>query len=141
MEVWLEELRVKVEEGEVSLEPKTDMEVSLEPETEEEISLESKTLEEGSHEPVTAVEESLEPRTTGEGSLEPEAVRGDSLEPETVKGRRGGRGSRMRRLLAYQRQLSVEKRLPLSRLLKHRTDARSPWRGRKEQERSQHRPH
>ena len=107
-----------------------------EPETEDEVSLESKTLEEGSHEPVTSAEESPEPRTTGERSLEPEAVEGDSLEPETVKGRRrGGRGSRMRRLLAYQLQLSVEKGLPLSRLLKQGTDARSPKRrGRKEQE-------
>ena len=115
MEVWLEELRVKVEGEEVSLEPKTDMEMSHEPETEEELSLESKTLVEGSHAPVTAVKESLEPRTTWEGSLEPEAVEGGSLEPETVKGRRrGGRGSRMRRLLVYQLQLSVEKGLPLS---------------------------
>ena len=117
-----------------------------EPETEDEVSLESKTLEEGSHEPVTSAEESPEPRATGERSLEPEAVEGDSLkpeavegdslEPETVKGRRrGGRGSRMRRLLAYQLQLSVEKGLPLSRLLKQGTDARSPKRrGRKEQE-------
>ena len=85
---------------------------------------------------MTSAEESPEPRTTGERSLEPEAVEGDSLEPETVKGRRrGGRGSRMRRLLAYQLQLSVEKGLPLSRLLKQGTDARSPKRrGRKEQE-------
>ena len=87
---------------------------------------------------MTSVEESPEPRTTGERSLEPEAVEGDSLEPETVKGRRrGGRGSTMRRLLAYQLQLSAEKGLPLSRLLKQGTDARSPMRrGRKEQEES-----
>ena len=43
----------------------------------------------------------------------------------------------MRRLLAYQLQLSAEKGLPLSRLLKQGTEARSPrGRGRREQEES-----
>ena len=61
-----------------------------------------------------------------EGSSEPRARR-----------RRGGTGSRMRRLLVHQLLITEKRGLPLSRLLcPKRTEARSQMQGRREQEES-----
>ena len=62
------------------------------------------------------------------GSSEPRANR---------KKRKGGRGSRLRRLLVHQLLLTEKRGLPLSRLLcLRRTEAKSQVRGRREQEES-----
>ena len=154
MVAWLEELRIKVEGEEgcleheavkdgnlrpvvVSPEPETAVEVSCEPAAKGEGSLEPKTVEEGNLDPEIVVMDSLEPETGMGCSLEPETAGEGSPKQETARRRKGGKRSRMRRLLEYQLKLSVDKGLPLSRLLTQGTKARSPrLRGRREQEES-----
>ena len=82
--------------------------------------------EEQNHEEVIVEQDSAvkcpEARTKVESS-EPGAYR---------RKKKGGKGSRLRRLLIYQLLLTERRRLPLSRLL--RTEAKSQRQGRREQE-------
>ena len=64
------------------------------------------------------VEEEMDAETEGKVGEENKSCADACTQTSSRKQkRRGGRGSRMRRMLAFQLQLSVKKGLPLSRLL------------------------
>ena len=74
----------------------------------------------------------------GEGKGPDALTEVESSEPGAHRRkRRGGRGSRMRRLLVHQLLLTEKRELPLSRLLcLRRTEAKSQGQGRREEEES-----
>ena len=92
--------------------------------------------EEKSTEEVT--EEKWEATWEEKEEVEEEYERKDASTQTEKKKRKGGRRSRLKRLLAFQLHLTVDKGLPLSRLLTKETEAWSPRRrrGRREQEES-----
>jgi len=92
--------------------------------------------EEKSTEEVT--EEKWEATWEEKEEVEEEYERKDASTQTEKKKRKGGRRSRLKRLLAFQLHLTVDKGLPLSRLLTKETEARSPRRrrGRREEEES-----
>ena len=84
------------------------------------------------------VEEAVEKQVNA-GNCPETRTKEESSEPEAHKrNRKGGKGSRLRRLLVHQLLLTERRGLPLSRLLRMKgTEAKSWRKGREEQEESQ----